>query len=212
MPLIFDDDGRDLEVPDPMTERWDRQWLRTCRTDDMPSGGSNDLLTLLRRQQRTLVLFMTGLTTAFSGGLGLGRRRLVEDESRRGRLRRIGGRGGLAAERAAEVPRHERSDERSVRCQRSRANTLAGVAARSASETCGRVHPCQLQNTRSAILTLHRSVNGYVEFFTKEGIAFIPKSNRAMRFKVDLQQLKNHQSAHEWLAQRLAPQLIVGKS
>ena len=46
-----------------------------------------------------------------------------------------------------------------------------------------------------------------VDFLARERVAFVPDSNnKGTRFKVDLQQLKNHQSAHEWIAQRLAPQ------
>jgi hypothetical protein len=53
-----------------------------------------------------------------------------------------------------------------------------------------------------------------VDFLTKEGVAFIPKSNnKQIDFKVYLQLLKNHQGAREWIAQRLAPeQLIKGMS
>jgi hypothetical protein len=52
-----------------------------------------------------------------------------------------------------------------------------------------------------------------VEHLTSEGIAVIPKNNKSLTFPVDLQQLKEKQATHEWIAQRLTPQhLIIPKS
>ena len=165
MPLIFDDDGRDLgKIPDLMTERGGIDAGErlaaptTCRREDR-----NDLLTLLRRQQRTLVLFMTGLTAAFSGGLGLGRRRLVVRMSRRGRLRRIGGRGALQPSELGFKFRDTSGQtndlfalpaKQSQHARRRRGKIGFGDLRRCIHASC--------KNTRSAILTLHRSVNGYV--------------------------------------------------
>jgi hypothetical protein len=64
------------------------------------------------------------------------------------------------------------------------------------------------------------SVEKYEEDFTEavehlksEGIPVIPKNNKQLTFTVDLQQLNEKRAAHEWIAQRLAPQhLIVPKS
>ena len=129
----------------------------TCRREDR-----NDLLTLLRRQQRTLVLFMTGLTAAFSGGLGLGRRRLVVRMSRRGRLRRIGGRGALQPSELGFKFRDTSGQtndlfalpaKQSQHARRRRGKIGFGDLRRCIHASC--------KNTRSAILTLHRSVNGY---------------------------------------------------
>jgi hypothetical protein len=50
-----------------------------------------------------------------------------------------------------------------------------------------------------------------VDFLTKEGVAFTPKGNESIKFKVDLQQLKNHQGAHERIAQRLAPHQLTSR-
>ena len=48
-----------------------------------------------------------------------------------------------------------------------------------------------------------------VDHLNKEGIAFGTRSNKFLTFNANLQQLKDKQAAHEWLAQRLAPQHIV---
>jgi hypothetical protein len=49
-----------------------------------------------------------------------------------------------------------------------------------------------------------------VEHLTKEGLAVVPKEKEQhLHFTADLQRLKEKRVAHEWLAQRLAPQHLI---
>ncbi len=45
-----------------------------------------------------------------------------------------------------------------------------------------------------------------VDYLNKEGMAYGARSNKALTFNVSLQQLKEKQAIHQWIAQRLAPQ------
>ena len=48
-----------------------------------------------------------------------------------------------------------------------------------------------------------------VDYLNTEGIAFGTKANKFLTFNVSHRQLKEKQTAHEWLIQRLAPQNVI---
>ena len=141
MPLIFDDDGaRSREDPRPDDGAgWDRRRRAPCRTDDMPSGGSERLADIAPAAAADARAFhdradrrVFGWTWAWTAAA------CREDESTRAASTNWRA-WALAAERAWLQVSATRAVRRTIcsPCQRSRANTLAGVAARSASETCG---------------------------------------------------------------------------
>ena len=64
-----------------------------------------------------------------------------------------------------------------------------------------------------ALIHLHKREGDFaeaVEHLKREGVAVIPSNdNKTLTFTVSLQQLKEEAAAHEWLAQRLAPQHLI---
>jgi hypothetical protein len=48
-----------------------------------------------------------------------------------------------------------------------------------------------------------------VDHLNKEGMAFVTRSNKYLTFNVNLEQLKEKQTDHEWIVQRLAPQHVI---
>jgi hypothetical protein len=77
----------------------------------------------------------------------------------------------------------------------------------------GKVRVSVWVRKRGALVSIERVEDFFaeaVDYLNNEGVPFIPKGNRFLWFKVDVQQLKKHQSAHEWIVQRLAPDQIKG--
>jgi hypothetical protein len=67
------------------------------------------------------------------------------------------------------------------------------------------------KNDRARVgVYLEEGLAAATDYFNKAGIAFTQKKNSNLYFNVDLAQLKEKQVAHEWLAQRLAPEHLVG--
>ena len=147
MPLIFDDDGRDLgKIPDLMTERVGSTPASVCRTDDMPSGGSERLADIAPAAAADARAFhdradrrVFGWTWAWTAAA------CREDESTRAASTNWRA-WRLAAERAwLQVPRHERSDERSVRPASEAEPTRSPASRQDRLQRPAEVHPCQLQ-------------------------------------------------------------------
>ncbi len=53
---------------------------------------------------------------------------------------------------------------------------------------------------------VEENISEAVDHLNKEGVAFGTRSNKYLTFNVNLQQMREKQTAHEWIVQRLAPQ------
>ena len=68
------------------------------------------------------------------------------------------------------------------------------------------VRPRKNEITRVSVKYVEESFEEAVDHLAKDGITFDQKGSTNLRFNVSLQQLKEKEAVHEWIAQRLAPQ------